>query len=97
MTEQELNKACEWLDNTLPNIEYITNASALRQTKRQYIDTFRKTMEAVIKESLSTELTWQDMARIADIIGHTSRLTRDGMTRSPEDFYSEILKRFKEQ
>ena len=53
--------------------------------------------EAVIKENLTPELTWQDMAKIADIIGHTSRLTRDGMTRSPEDFYSEILERFKEQ
>lgn len=52
--------------------------------------------EAVIKESLTTELAWQDMAKIADIIGHTSRLTRNGMTRSPEDFYSETLKRFKE-
>lgn len=52
--------------------------------------------EAVIKESLTTELAWQDMAKIADIIGHTSRLTRGGMTRSPEDFYSETLKRFKE-
>lgn len=39
--KETIDKACEWIDNTLPNIEYITNASALRQTKRQYIDTFR--------------------------------------------------------
>lgn len=45
----DLDKACEWLDNTLPNIEYITNASALRQTKRQYIDTFRKAMSEEFK------------------------------------------------
>ena len=44
MTEQELNYACEWLENALPNIEYITNASALRQNKKQFIDTFRKAM-----------------------------------------------------
>lgn len=40
-----IDKACGWLDNTLPNIEYITNASALRQTKKQYIESFRRAME----------------------------------------------------
>lgn len=38
-------KACEWLEKSLPDIEYITNASAYRQSKSEFIDTFRKAME----------------------------------------------------
>lgn len=171
-----VEKACEWLDNTLPNIEYITNASALRQTKKQYIESFRKAMSnspeieeithilfykaceayctnckqfskdcydycqgmqgrscqafesfkaslehfrkamqsegdrieipfvqvpesetAKLETSDTTNLTWQDMARIADIIGHTRRLTEEGFTRKPEEFYTEVLEKFKEK
>ena len=40
-----IDKACEWLEKSLPDIEYITNASAYRQTKSEFIDTFRKAME----------------------------------------------------
>ena len=40
-----IDKACEWLEKNLPDIEYITNASAYRQSKSEFIDTFRKAME----------------------------------------------------
>ena len=40
-----IEKACEWLEKNLPDIEYITNASAYRQSKSEFIDTFRKAME----------------------------------------------------
>ena len=41
----DIGKACEWLEKNLPDIEYITNASAYRQSKSEFIDTFRKAME----------------------------------------------------
>lgn len=43
------------------------------------------------------ELSWQDIARIEDALSHTSRLTKEGLLRNKEDFYKEVLKRFKEE
>lgn len=40
-----INKACKWFEKNLPDMEYITNASAYRQSKSEFIDTFRKAME----------------------------------------------------
>lgn len=52
---------------------------------------------SVVKEPLTTEnLTWQDMLKIADIIGHTQKLTEDGYVRDSESFYTEVLEKFKE-
>ena len=39
-----IGKACEWLGYCLPEMEYITNASALRQNKKEFIESFRKAM-----------------------------------------------------
>lgn len=95
MTEHEMNKACEWLDNTLPNIEYITNASALRQTKKQYIDAFRKAMGAVIKENLTTELTWQDIQKIWRIGVYVADYNSyHNIQIEDEAFFKEILNRY---
>ena len=40
-----IDKACEWLEKNLPDIEYITNASVYRQSKSEFIDIFQKVME----------------------------------------------------
>lgn len=61
MTKQELNTACEWLENALPNIEYITNASALRQNKKQFIDAFRKAMSNCGEIAIN-KLTWHKVS-----------------------------------
>lgn len=90
MTEQELNKACEWIAN-MP-IEY---SEFIEKGHCQWIaDDFREAMGAVVKESLTTELTWQDIARLADIMAHTSKLTKGGEVRTPEEYYSEVLQKF---
>ena len=49
MTEQELNKACEWLENRL---EYYAIDTGIFDYKVFFSD-FRKAMEAVIKDSLN--------------------------------------------
>ena len=40
-----IDKACKWLEKNLPYMEYITNASPYRQSKSEFIETFRKNME----------------------------------------------------
>ena len=40
-----IDNACKWLEKNSPDIEYITNASVYRQSKSEFIDTFRKAME----------------------------------------------------
>lgn len=72
MTEQELNKACEIVCD-LAN-EYFGDW----EQSCKFEDKFRKAMGAVIKENLTPGLTLRDVQKIANIIGHTSRLTRDG-------------------
>lgn len=85
----DLDKACEWLANQYDyaDEEYLDDK----------IQEFRKAMGAEIKENLTTEVTWQDIAKIADIIGHTNRLDKEGQVRSSEEFYKEILKKYKEK
>lgn len=43
-----IKNACKWLDKNLPDMEYITNASPYRQSKREFIESFRKAMEGHI-------------------------------------------------
>ena len=40
-----IKRAYALLEKNLPDMEYITNASAYRQSKSEFIETFRKAME----------------------------------------------------
>lgn len=42
--EKFRQKAAKWLEECLPDMEYITNASALRQNKKQFISSFCKAL-----------------------------------------------------
>ena len=42
---EEIQGIIKWLEKNLPDIEYITNASPYRQSKSEFIETFRKTVE----------------------------------------------------
>ena len=102
-----IDKAGEWLGYCLPEMEYITNASALRQNKKEFIESFRKAMEGISgneKEIPSNscnsdknlqELTWRDIRRIVEIATEISGYFefRDGYG---EQYYTEVLKRFNE-
>ena len=129
-----LDKACDWLENTLPDIEYITSASALRQNKKQFINTFRKAMfncgeiainkpeydaeylqskidafsEARRKDGKTAdemlddcrggalELTWQDIREIVEIADDIAVHEYANRPTGQEDYYTEILRRFRE-
>lgn len=43
--QEAVEKALEWLRECLPNIEYITNSSALRLNKNEFIKQFKKEMK----------------------------------------------------
>ena len=42
---EEIQGIIKWLEKNLHDIEYITNASPYRQSKSEFIETFRKTVE----------------------------------------------------
>ena len=42
---EEMQGLIKWLEKNLPDVEYITNASPYRQSKSEFIETFRKTVE----------------------------------------------------
>ena len=42
---EEMQGIIKWLEKNLPDVEYITNASPYRQSKSEFIETFRKTVE----------------------------------------------------
>lgn len=59
MTKQELNTACDFLNDRLyPTVKVLYEDFVDVIDRWELIDEFRKVMEAVIKESLTTELTW---------------------------------------
>ena len=92
MTKQELNKACEWVDN-MP-IKY---AGFIERGHCQGVaDDFRTATDAVIKESLNPELTWQDIREIVEIADDIAVHEYANRPTGQEDYYTEILKRFKE-
>lgn len=101
-TEQkqiDIDKACEWLGYCLPEMEYITNASALRQKKKEFIESFREAMEVETCNSDKNlqELTWQDIRRIVEIADDDRLLqhcSEYGLTQ--EQYYIEVLKQFNE-
>lgn len=102
MTEQELNKACEWIAN-MP-IEY---SEFIEKGHCQWIaDDFRKAMkgisgnvEEIPSDSCNSdknmqELTWQDIQRIVEIADEV--ITAENIKFGNEEtYYSEILRRFK--
>ena len=114
MTEQELNKACEWLEfnagGYLGLVHEESMACATLHTAKMIKD-FRKAMEAVIKDSLNpvqndaeavikenltTELTWQDVQKIVEIADEV--ITAENIKFGNEEtYYSEVLRRFNKE
>lgn len=94
--EQFIDKAVQWLKENYRDfwgyVEYNDDPTEM-------FDLFRKDMEAVVKESLTTELTWQDCARIVEIADQMLQTAHDRVKwedKSEEDYYTEILRRFNE-
>lgn len=90
-----IEKACDILwDVVAPSVNTSYQIEALQEK-------FRSALEVAVKDSLTTgsgidfnELTWQDMLRVSNAINHTSRLTKDGLTRESKEFHTEVLSRF---
>ena len=90
-----IEKACDILwDVVAPSVNTSYQIETLQEK-------FRNALEVAAKDSLTTgsgidfnELTWQDMLRVNNAINHTSRLTKDGLTRESKTFYTEVLTKF---
>lgn len=55
---------------------------------------FREGAKWASKVAEEHNLTWEDMQRIADAMGHTAKLTKEGTMRPSEEYYTEVLMKF---